>query len=1104
MLPVRVPRSTSRRSLALTLPTGLLLLLPTCARPPAPGTTPEPPPEPAALQVVRLDPDEAANAAREIRGSVSVEVAEGLQLDLWASEQLIADPIALTVDSRGRVYVTQTTRSGDSDLEIRQHPDWMIESITFRTVEDRRNFIRRVLAPENSSKNTWLADHNGDGSHDWRDLAVLKERIYRIEDVSGDGVADISRLIVEDFNTEITDVAGGLFLDRNDLFVAIVPDLWRLRDTNGDGVPDSKEVISHGYGVHIGFGGHGLSGVTRGPDGRIYWSIGDWGMDVVDREGRRWSYPNQGVIVRAEPDGSGFEVFAAGLRNIHEFAFDEHGNLISVDNDGDHQGESERLVYIVEGSDAGWRINWQFGKYTDPDNNTYKVWMDEGLYRPRFEGQAAYIIPPLASYHSGPTGLVYNPGTALSEEWRNHFFFSEFTGTPQNSRVYAFQLREKGAGFELASERVALRGVLATGLAFGPDGALYIADWIEGWGPKKKGRIWKLDAPAAAASPLRAETKALLAEDFGRRSERSLRELLGHPDMRVRLKAQFELADRGAARELLAAARQKQNRLARLHGLWGIGQLARRNLSQARPLVEFLRDADAEVRAQAAKVIGDVRYAAAADALVPMLRDSSPRVRFFAAEALGRIRHRPAVQPLIAMLEENNDEDVYLRHAGSLALARIGDPAPVVALADHPSRAVRIAAVVALRRMGHPGVARFLRDRDEYIVTEAARAINDDDSIEPALPDLARVLDDPRFSSEPLLRRAINANLRLGTEEAARRVAAFAARTTAPEEMRVEALATLGVWPKPSVLDRVDGVHRGAVQRDPAIARAALLPRVEPLLADGSAAVRSAVIEAVGRLELREAAPALLARLQQDPAPEVRVAALEALQRLGDANAAEAVRVALGDQDATVRMAALRRAPSLGTHDRALVQRLASVLARSSVEEQQAALAALGNVRNAEAERVLGRLVDQLIAGTLAPEIQLDLMEAVEANGSPALLSRLERYRATKSATNDPVAAYSEALRGGNAARGRLIVLRHQGAQCLRCHAIASRGSEVGPNLRTIGATLTREQLLEALVAPSARIAPGYGTGPSAMPPMGGILTRRELRDVVEYLTTLK
>src|SRR5690606_4779218 len=108
---------------------------------------------------------------------------------------------------------------------------------------------------------------------------------------------------------------------------------------------------------------------------------------------------------------------------------------------------------------------------------------------------------------------------------------------------------------------------------------------------------------------------------------------------------------------------------------------------------------------------------------------------------------------------DNNDEDVYIRHAASLALARINKAEPIIALAQHASPAVRLGAALALRRMAHPGIASFLNDQIEYIVTEAARAINDDYSIEAALPALSALLTKTSFSNEALIRRAINANL---------------------------------------------------------------------------------------------------------------------------------------------------------------------------------------------------------------------------------------------------------------------------------------------------------------------------------------------------------
>ena len=58
----------------------------------------------------------------------------------------------------------------------------------------------------------------------------------KLEDRNGDGVADQSQLVVDDFNDEVTDVAGGLLKNGNDLFVAVGPDLWRMKDKNGDGI----------------------------------------------------------------------------------------------------------------------------------------------------------------------------------------------------------------------------------------------------------------------------------------------------------------------------------------------------------------------------------------------------------------------------------------------------------------------------------------------------------------------------------------------------------------------------------------------------------------------------------------------------------------------------------------------------------------------------------------------------------------------------------------------------------------------------------------------------------------------------------------------------
>ena len=1103
---------------------------------------------------VKLSAADAARLAAEARKGVTVEMPAGLELTLWASDELIVDPVALEFDENGTLYATSTSRN-NMPLDIRDHPTWVPTVHTLKTTADLREFYSKELAPERSAKNQWLPDLNNDGSNDLRDLAELKERLYRIKDSDGDGLADTSKMMIEGLNADPTyDIAGGILRNGGDLLIGSAPGVWRLKDDNNDGAIDRQIVISEGYSTHPAFGGHGISGLTMGPDGRIYWEVGDIGLDVTDQTGKRWSYPNQGAVMRSEPDGSNFEVFATGIRNLQEFSFDEYGNLISVDNDGDHQGETERVVYIPNGSDSGWRSNWQYGKYTDDRNNRYNVWMDEVMFKPRFAGQAAHIIPPVAAYHSGPSGMVYNPGTALTDEWKNYFFVSSFPGAAANARIYGFKLKEDGAGFALEDDKVLLRGILTVGLKFGPDGALYLADWITGWDSKNKGRVWKLDSPTAAASPMRTEVRTLIAARFDARSAADLATLLRHVDMRVRQKAQFELVRRGDAQTLLAAAKEPAHKPARIHGIWGLAQLARTGKDGAKTatlLTPLLTDADAEIRAQAAKMIGDLRYAPAATSLVPLLSDTAPRVRFFAAEALGRIAHQPAAAPIVAMLAANDDKDVYLRHAGSLALSRLGDTSALAALSTHSSRGVRIAAIVALRRLRSPEVARFVTDSDEAIVLEAARAINDDGSIEAALPALARLLGDKRFASEPLLRRVISANLKVGSAEALARLATFAGDATAPQAMRVEAVAAMGVWPNPSPMDRVDGIYLGQPKpRDAAGAQAAVLRLMEASSLENAPVMKVALAEAAGRLGVQGAAPILASQLKGDASPQVRTAALRALQALKVSNIDEIMKIAVADADANVRRAALGILPSLPLSDAAKVQNLRAVIRGGTVNDQQAGFEVLGTLKSSEAEAALGSFFDEVVAGKMAAAVQLDLVDAMQANGSAALAAKLDAYQKSKSVDSLVLAFRDALLQGGSPNRGRDTFVENAAAQCTRCHTVRNAGSDVGPNLTGVATRLTREQILESLLEPSARIAPGYGTvgitlksgqrvdgtlrdetpthvvvvagtppveqriaksdiaertNPvSAMPPVGLIVKPRDVRDLVAYLSTLR
>ena len=1098
--------------------------------------------------VIREDSLNEVTRANEIRQSITPKIADGLELSLWASDSLILDPIALQIDDEGKVYLTRANRPKHSEFDIRGHQDWMTPSIALQSVEERRDFLHATFAPEKSAENDWLTDLNEDGSHDWKDLAVEKEEVWMLEDTNDNGIADKATRILEDFNEEVTDVAGALLVRENDVFVGVGPDMWRLTDTNDDLILDEKTSIAHGFAVHIGFGGHGMSGAIEGPDGKIYWGIGDLGINLTSVDGEKHKYPNQGVIVRSNPDGSDFEVFARGLRNTHEFVFDAYGNIISSDNDGDHAGESERLVHIVEGSDAGWRANWQYGKYTDPKNNNYKVWMDEKLFVPRWEGQAAYIIPPIQNFHNGPTGMTYNPGTALGKTWLNKFFLVEFVGNPDRSHIWSFDLKPKGASFELNTDVSILSGVLPTGIQFGPDGALYLADWMTGWEPKNYGRIWKLDVTKGEndLKNERKETQRLMTLDYENQSIDELVDLLSYSDMRIRKKAQFALVQSNSGFNALKdVLKEEQNQFARIHAIWGIGQIAAKDLDKAEPLVELLSDNDREIVAQALKVLGDVKYVDAGSSFISLLKHEDDRVKFFAAQALGRIQDKAAVQPLIAMIEANNDVDVYLRHAAVLALSRIGKTEAIVALADNPNRGLRIAAVLVLRRLQDAQVALFLNDEDEYLVTEAARAINDDWSIEKALPALANTLTVEKFTSEPLLRRAINAALRVGGEKELESLIKFAKRKDVSGVLRGEALATIGTWAKPSVLDRVDGRYRGKIERDPNIVKEKIEKDIPDFLEDTDTEILISISKTLANLGIESHNLELFEIMKIHKSPQVRSEVLKALGELQFKNIEMAMQLGMQDKDQEVRTTAVGLIPQLEISRKNLPSIVNPIFKNGSVREQQQLLTVLGELPLEKSSDVLERLIGQAKSNRLNESVILDLIEAVEATNSKTLIAQLDGIKET----GNSIDAYRETLVGGNYQAGRRVFDRNPTAQCTRCHAIGGAGGNVGPQLENIGNILSREQILESLIEPSKRLAPGYGSVslvlkdgqkvngileeeteeeltlrtseaepleipvsriekrenmPSAMPAMGRLISKRELRDLIEYLASLK
>jgi len=1101
--------------------------------------------------------DEGERAMRRFR------IPPGFKVEQFAAEPLLANPVAFAIDEKGRFFVAETFRLHAGVTDIRGHMTWLDEELASKSVEERVEIMKR---------------------HEGKRIANYtkeSDRVRLVWDSDGDGRADKASVFADGFNGVAEGLGAGLLAHHGNIYYTDIPNLWLFRDDDKDNVADAKKSLLYGFGVRAGFIGHDLHGLRIGPDGKLYFTIGDRGAHVVTKEGAQdkvIANHEEGVVYRCNLDGTGLEIFARGLRNPQELAFDAYGNLWTGDNNSDG-GDPARWVYVVEGGDSGWRIGYQF--INQP--NARGVWISERMCYPQFPGQAAFILPPLANIGNGPSGLAYYPGIGLPERYTDHFFLCDFRGST-GSGVHSFGVRPKGAGFEVTDRHDFIWEVLVTDGDFGYDGAFYISDWVEGWNKTGKGRIYRVFDPERVKAKAVKETREFFAQGFDRFSLQRLAELLGHPDMRVRQEAQFAIVEQGpvtAATTFTNVMRRGTNEFARLHAIWGLGQIAPRSALAVSELSRLFEDNDPEMRAQAVKVLGDAR-GGNVKALARLLADESPRVRFFAALAVGKFAQLDSLAPVVEMLRANNDQDVYLRHAGVMALtgilrrAKVDAPAPgaksavspeslkarkaFTALMDDKSDAVRMAALLALRRVESPDVAQFLQDANPLLVAEAARTINDL-PITNALPKLAALIEqDDKLVAFPvgdekqpgprhgLLRRVINANYRVGGSNNAMALAAFAATSKAPEALRNEALARLGEWERPSGRDQITGLWRALPKRDPQVAAAALRPHLAALQKSSSDRLKLTATKVAGVLNIQDTGVSSFDIVSDTAAASsLRVEALKSMANAKDAKLADAVTLALNDKDEALRKEATKIQAQLQPND-ALAQ-LRSTLEAGSIGEKQNAFATFGALTNAETDAVISEWLDKLLAKEVQPELRLDLLEAAAKRESAGVKDKLRKFEEARPAADD-LRFYRECLVGGDAEEGKKIFLERVEASCVRCHKLNGEGGEVGPEVTGIGSRKDRQYLLESIVFPNKHIAEGYESvvvtlknttayagqlkretpeileinspedgliqikkaeiksrerGLSAMPEeLRQVLTKRDLRDLVEFLANLK
>jgi HEAT repeat protein len=403
-------------------------------------------------------------------------------------------------------------------------------------------------------------------------------------------------------------------------------------------------------------------------------------------------------------------------------------------------------------------------------------------------------------------------------------------------------------------------------------------------------------------------------------------------------------------------------------------------------LVRSLGDLEDEVRAKSAYALGRLGDRRATPYLLEhLLTDPAPFVRARIAGALGQFDDPEVIERLVRSL---GDPAWWVRMRSVEALEQIGDQAegPLLVALDDPDPELRIRSAVALERLGVPArTVRMIEENDRpeearEILTKFAAAgarellaellLHPSSAVRLAVVaairrtgrrDLARELIQAAADTDPTVRAAAFDTLRsLGQREAV--PAALAGMADSDEAVRTEAIHLLGDLGGP------------AITMD-----------LRNMASDPEVAVRAAVARALGLVGATDAS-AEISRLLTDPAASVRHAAAEAAATAGLAALVPELVDRLSDSDERVRAAAAEALGRLG--DESVVPPLVRAFSGASAELRQAITSAVAAL---DPER-LRDLHAALIEEKASPEIRLGFARALADAPSPAADAALSQF----------------------------------------------------------------------------------------------------------------
>lgn len=471
------------------------------------------------------------------------ETAEDLQVEQVLSEPTIAQPVALSFDARGRLWV----------VEYRQYP-WPAGL----TMKSRDKYYRAVydreLPPPPYEKDSRFRG---------------RDRISIHEDTDGDGTFDTHTTFAEGLNitTAVAQGDGGVW-------VLSPPQLLFYPDADRDDVPDGPpEVHLTGFGLEDT---HSVvNSLTWGPDGWLYAAQGSTVTARVRQPGSDAEpvYSEGPLIWRYHPETRRYEIFAEGGGNAFSVEIDSQGRLFSGHNGGDTRG-----FHYMQG---GYYSKGLSGKY-GPMSNPYTF----GLLPAMKAGGPIQRFSHACLLYEAPS---------LPERYHGKLFCAD----PLHNELILAERRRDGSTFATRDRDRPLRtddpAFRPVALALGPDGAVYVADFYNFYIAHGQHYSGKIDPTTGRVYRLRGDSSEVHAPaDLREKSTNELIDRLGHGNRRVRrtaLRLLGQRRDPSSVPRLKKLLHEREGQLA-LEALWALHlvghfdeKLARQGLDHPNPHV---------------------------------------------------------------------------------------------------------------------------------------------------------------------------------------------------------------------------------------------------------------------------------------------------------------------------------------------------------------------------------------------------------------------------------------------------------------------------------------------------------------------------------------